>query len=184
MSKRNIQLLSLATIVALNFGCSSTPSTNAENMGMTIPTWVTNPTSENGLAAASCVTASNNFAMDKSQAAMQARAELATQLDTRIASLREAYSEKLSTADETLVNSKFLNTSTQFTDQALQGSKTVKVDYAQMGDQKNLCALVTISQEQTQALFKRVMKKAPVKLSPENETLLYLNFTKAERGSL
>lgn len=184
MLKRNIQVLSFAAIVALISGCNSTPNTNAAKMGMNIPTWVTNPTSESGLAAASCVAASNSFAMDKSQATMQARAELATQLDTRIASLQEAYSEKLSTADETVVNTKFLSTSTQFTDQALQGSKTVKVDYAQMGEQKNLCALVTISEEQTQALFKRVMKKAPVKLSPENETLLYLNFTKDERGSL
>ena len=49
-----------------------------------------------------------------------------------------------------------------------------------MADQKNLCALVTVTEEGAQSLFKQVMKKAPVKLSPENETLLYLNFTKAE----
>ena len=179
---RHIKVFSLLTATVLFSGCNSTPPTNAAEMGMKIPAWVTNPTSESGLIASSCVVASNSFGMDKSQAAMQARAELAAQLDTRIASLQEQYAEKLSSVGETTTKTKFLTTTTQLTEQVLQGAKIVKVDYAQLGEQKNLCALVTISEDNAKSLFKKVMEKAPVKLSPENETLLYLNFTKSENG--
>ena len=94
-------------------GCNSTPKTNASKMGMNIPSWVTNPVVEKGLAAASCVTASNSFAMDKSQAAAQARNELAQQLDTRVASLQEEYARKVSNVDEAVSTTTFLSTLTQ-----------------------------------------------------------------------
>lgn len=180
MFKVKASILSITVFSVLISGCNSAPKNNASEMGMKIPSWVLNPTTESGLIASSCVVASNSFAMDKTEATTQARAELANQLDTRIASLQEQYSEKITNPDETVSKSKFLSTTTQFTEQALRSSKVIKVDYAQMADQKNLCALVTVTEEGAQSLFKQVMKKAPVKLSPENETLLYLNFTKAE----
>ncbi|HDY92395.1 MAG TPA: hypothetical protein ENH67_08500 [Pseudoalteromonas sp.] len=182
MFKVKASILSITVCSVLISGCNSTPKNNASEMGMKIPSWVLNPTTESGLIASSCVVASNSFAMDKTEATTQARAELANQLDTRIASLQEQYSEKITNPDETVSKSKFLSTTTQFTEQALRTSKVIKVDYAQMADQKNLCALVTVTEEGAQSLFKQVMKKAPVKLSPENETLLYLNFTKAENA--
>ncbi len=182
MLKCNTQLISLTALLVLITACNSTPETNSSKMGMNIPSWVTNPTAEAGLAAASCVVASNSFSMDKAQATTQARVELASQLDTRIATLQEEYSEKLTTADETTTNTKFITTTTQLTDQALQGSKAVKVDYAQIGEQRNLCALVTLADADAKSLFKKVMKKAPVKLEPDNEALLYLNFIKSENS--
>ena len=164
-------------------GCNSTPETNAAELGMNIPQWVLNPTSENGLAAASCVTASNSFSMDKSQAATQARAELASQIETRVSSLQEEYSTKISSMGETNTESKISITSAQLTDQFLRGSKVVKVDYAQMDNVKNLCTLVTLSEAKSKALFSQLLQQAPIKLSPENETLLYLNFMKSENST-
>ena len=79
-----------------------------------------------------------------------------------------------------LTNTDFSTTTTQFVNQALQGSKVTKVDYAQMGQQKNVCALVTVSEDNAKRLFERVINSAPTKLSPEDETLLYLNFLKSE----
>jgi mannose/fructose-specific phosphotransferase system component IIA len=55
-----------------------------------------------------------------------------------------------------------------------------KVDYAKIGQQENVCALVTVSEDNAKRLFERVMNSAPTKLSPEDETLLYLNFLKSE----
>jgi len=124
--------------------------------------------------------ASNNFSMDKKQATSQARVELANQLNTRIANLEEEYNTKVSTGDDVNTTSTFDVTTVQLTDQTLRGSKVMKVDYAQIANQNNLCALVTISEKNTQELFAKVMKQAPIKLTPENETLLYLNFTKSE----
>ncbi|MBQ4857750.1 hypothetical protein [Pseudoalteromonas sp. MMG007] len=182
MFKVKAYILSITVCSVLISGCSSTPKSNASDMGIKIPSWVLNPTAESGLIASSCVVASNSFAMDKAEATMHARTELVNQLDSRIASLQEQYSEKTTNPDESVSQSKLLNTTTQFTEQALRSSKVIKVDYAQMGEQKNLCALVTVTEEAAQSLFKQVIKKAPVKLSPENETLLYLNFIKAENA--
>lgn len=176
-------LASTALVLATLSGCNSTPNTNASKMGMNIPDWVTNAVVEKGLAAASCVAASNSFSLDKSQAATQARNELAQQIQTRVASLVEEYSKKTSNADDTTSNTSFISTITQFTNQALQGSKITKVDYAQMGDQRNLCALVTISENDSKALFKQIMKSAPVELDPSSEALMYLNFLKSENTS-
>ena len=183
MLKRNLTVASIAVISLFMTGCNSTPETNAAELGMNIPQWVLNPTSENGLAAASCVTASNSFSMDKSQAATQARAELASQIETRVSSLQEEYSTKISSMGETNTESKISLTSAQLTDQFLRGSKVVKVDYAQMDNVKNLCTLVTLSEAKSKALFSQLLQQAPIKLSPENETLLYLNFMKSENSS-
>ncbi|CAA0342910.1 conserved exported hypothetical protein [Alteromonas alvinellae] len=180
MLKRNLQLIALSTTLALAAGCSSTPKTNATDMGMTLPSWVTTPTVESGLAASSCVAASNSFSMDKTQAATMARTELAAQLDARVSSLQEQYAQTVSSASSSTTNTDFSTTTTQFVNQALQGSKVTKVDYAQMGQQKNVCALVTVSEDNAKRLFERVINSAPTKLSPEDETLLYLNFLKSE----
>ena len=174
---------SVAIILTALSGCNSTPQTNASSMGMNIPPWVINAAVDKGLAAASCVAASNSFAMDKTQASLEARNELAQQIQTRVASLLEQYGKKTSGADDTSSDTLFMTTITQFTNQALQGSKVSKVDYAQMDGQRNLCALVTISEEASKALFKQIMKTAPVALDPNSEALMYLNFLKSENIS-
>lgn len=179
---RTICLIILPLFILFLFGCSSTSNqTNATDMGMVIPSWVTNPVPEDGgLMASSCVIASNSFATDKSQAATQARAELAQQLNTKVASLQEEYVKKAAENEEAKTVTDFSGVISQLTEQALQGSKIKKVDYAQMGNQKNLCALVTISQQNSELLFKKIMHEAPIRLDPESETLMYLKFIQAE----
>lgn len=174
--------LTVLISTALLAGCQSTPKTNATDMGMKIPSWVLNPTVESGLAAASCVTASNSFSMDKAQAATQARAELTKQIETRVSSLQEEYSTKISSMGDTNTESKISITTAQLTDQYLRGSKVKKVDYANINNIKNLCALVTLPEKETKNLFSQLLKSAPIKLDPENETLLYLNFLKSENN--
>jgi hypothetical protein len=176
MFKRISTVLSVLLLAA----CNSTPDTNASNMGMTIPQWVTNPTPEAGLAASSCVLASNSFSIDKNQATQLARNELAQQLDTRMASLQEEYSKKVQLQDNSAVSTEFNSTITAFTNQSLQGSKVDKVDYATLNGNNNVCVLVTLSEEKTKQLVEKVLKQAPIALSPEDETLLYLSFLKSE----
>jgi hypothetical protein len=183
MFKLCVKITSLIATSVLVLGCNSTPKTNASDMGMNIPQWVLNPTVNNGLAASSCVTASNSFSMDKSQASTQARAELASQIETRVSSLQEEYSTKISSMGNTNTESKISITTAQLTDQYLRGSKVVKVDYAQMDAVKNLCTMVTLSEVKSKELFSQLLKQAPIKLDPENETLLYLNFMKSENSA-
>ena len=183
MIKLCVRITSLMAISVLVLGCNSTPKNNASDMGMNIPQWVLNPTVDKGLAASSCVAASNSFSMDKSQATAQARAELASQIETRASSLQEEYSTKISSMGNTNTESKISITTAQLTDQYLRGSKVVKVDYAQMDKVKNLCAMVTLSDIKTKELFSQLLKQAPIKLDPENETLLYLNFMKSENSA-
>ena len=184
MLKSAFKLSSLIAISLLTVGCSSTPENNATDMGIKIPQWVLNPTVETGLAASSCVTASNSFSMDKSEVASQARVELANQIETRVSSLQEEYSTKVSSMGKSNTESKISITSAQLTSQFLRGSKVVKVDYAQVDKVRNLCAMVILPEEQTKELFSHLLRQAPIKLDPENETLLYLNFMKSENSNL
>ncbi|WP_462152655.1 hypothetical protein [Pseudoalteromonas xiamenensis] len=177
---KRLMTLSIFTSALLLSACSSTEKTNASEMGMTIPSWVTNPTIEKGFAASSCVLASNSFSLDKSQAAMLARDEIAKQIDTRLSSLQEAFSKKAQLGNENLVKETFSQTIANFTDQSLQGTIVEKVDYAQMGDNKNVCVLVTLPEEKAKRLFEMLIAEGPTKLDPENEALLYLNFIKSE----
>lgn len=174
----------LFCFIFLLIGCSSTSNqTNAADMGMAIPSWVTNPSPQDGgLAASSCVIASNSFATDKSQAAAQARGELARQLNTRVSGLQEEYVEKMAENQGAQTETNFKSVISQLTSHALQGSTIQKVDYAQLGDQKNLCTLVTISQENSDLLFRKIVNVAPIQFDPENETLMYLKFIQAENS--
>lgn len=182
MSTFKASFLSLLLSSTLLAGCQSTPNSNANDMGMKIPDWILNPTVEKGLAASSCVTASNSFSMDKSQVATQARAELTKQIETRVSSLQEEYSTKLASMGETNTESKTINTTAQFTNQFLRGSKIVKVDYADINKVRNLCALAILPEKETKNLFSQLIKSAPTALNPENEALLYLNFMKSENN--
>ncbi|MCJ8320286.1 MAG: hypothetical protein MJK12_11680 [Colwellia sp.] len=183
MTHLSTKLIFIAGIAIALVGCNSTPKTNASAMGMNIPSWVTNPTVESGLVASSCVIASNSFSMDKSEAATQARTELASQIETRVSSLQEEYSSKISSMGKAVSQSTFSITTAQLTDQYLRGSKIAKVDYAQLQNIRNLCTMVTLSEEKSKELFAQLIKQAPIKLDPENETLLYLSFMKVENKS-
>lgn len=171
------------TCFVLLSGCQSTEKSIAEDINIKIPQWVLNPTVESGLASSSCVTASNSFSIDRSQAAAQARAELASQIETRVSSLQEEYNTKISSLGNTNIESTINITTVQLTDQYLRGSKVVKVDYAQMDKVNNLCVMVTLSENKTKDLFSQLLKQAPIKLDPENETLLYLHFLKSESSA-
>jgi hypothetical protein len=52
-----------------------------------------------------------------------------------------------------------------------------------MGENRNLCVLVTISEKDSKNLFAQLLEQAPIKLAPDNETLLYLNFIQAENNT-
>jgi hypothetical protein len=112
--------------------------------------------------------------------ATQARDELASQIETRVSSLQTEYISRISSMDSTMIESKFSSISTQLTDQYLNGSEVTKIDYAQIGKVKNLCAMVTLSEETTKELFGQLLKQGPVKLDPDNENLLYSNFIKSK----
>ena len=178
MLKKHIKISSIVVISIFALGCNSTPKNNTESMGINIPQWVLNPSIQNGLAATSCVIASNSYSMDKAEVATQARDELASQIETRVSSLETEYVSRISSMTSTMTESKFSSMSTQLTDQYLNGSKVTTIDYAQIGKVKNLCAMVTLSEETTKELFGQLLKQAPVKLDPDNEKLLYSNFIK------
>jgi hypothetical protein len=183
MNKKHYRKIPLILASILLSACNSTPDTNASKMGMNIPQWVSSPSLEKGLAASSCVLASSSFSMDKSQAAGQARVELASNVRTRVAKLQEEYSEKVTSMGTAYDKSTVKQTTLEFVEQEIQGSRIEKVDYAQMGANRNLCVMVTLSEKNTQKLFAKLLKQAPIKLTPENETLLYLNFLQTGNNS-
>lgn len=181
---RLMSFTSLAVIAAslTLSACGSTDKTNANDMGMNIPSWVTNPVKNDGMAASTCVLASNSFSTDKAQAASLARAELAANLETRVSKLQESYTKKITSMGKSVDEETLKITALELTDQSLRGSKIEKVDYAQMGENRNLCVLVTVTAEKAKDMFDQLIKTQPIQLDPENETLLYLNFIQSEQS--
>jgi len=183
MLKVHTRTSSIIAIAIFALGCNSTTKNDTEAINVNIPQWVLNPAIEKGLASSSCVIASNSYSMDKLEVATQARSELASQIETRVSGLHEDYATKTTSLGRTITESKISISLTQLTDQYLRGSDVVKVEYIQIGKVKNLCAMVTLSQNKTKGLFNQLLNKTPFKLNQENESALYSNFIKSGKAT-
>ena len=73
-----------ACLAALLAACASKPSTTALPVSTTWPSWVVQPETAGGLAAAECVESSGNLSLDRSQAAAAARVTMARNLEVNI----------------------------------------------------------------------------------------------------
>ena len=69
-----------ALIVASLAGCASQP-----------PDWIMRPTAEGGFAATECVKDSGNLSLDRQVAVAKARAEVAKQVELRVAAMDKTY---------------------------------------------------------------------------------------------
>lgn len=152
--------------------CSSPPKKPESEL----PQWVMNPTIEDGIAATDCVIWSGNFSTDKAQATALSRTSLAQQIETRVKALDKTYQEKIEVSSGVQTGSTFSSVSKQLTNQALQGSRVIKVDFAEFDGKKQLCAMVALGASSTKELFDELLNKAGKKVQPDQEQVLYQEF--------
>ena len=152
-----------------------------------IPDWVMNPVIENGIADTQCLIANPGTSMStlKAAATASARAELAKQINVNVKAMDKTFQRLTGTNNGPSSGTSFESVSKQITQQALSGSRAIKMDYVTLppDNKSNFCVMVGLSPEQTKTLFKDLVQQAgTTNLSPDNQAVLYERFLAKKAG--
>ena len=168
-------IIATAVVSTLLAGCASKPEVKVE-AAPEMPEWVMNPFIENGIADTVCVNDSGVMSVDKNQAVALARAGIAKQIQVSAQAMDETYQRKVQTSGENNTGQTFESVSKQVADQKLAGSRPKKVKYVDNNGTRQLCVMVTVEKEATEAIFKGLMSAADQQLSAQDEKVLYEEF--------
>jgi hypothetical protein len=167
-----------ALIVVGLAGCASQP-----------PDWIMRPTAEGGFAATECVKDSGNLSLDRQVAVAKARAEIAKQVELRVAAMDKTYtrlaeenSQGTQGAVPTGSSSKSVQTafesvSKQIAEQTMTGLTPSRVEYVELNDARNLCAMISVDKSQTRQVYDQIVQASGQKLSPSASEALYKDFS-------
>jgi len=176
---KHARLLTLPAL-ALLAACSSNNPSQDTAIG-SIPSWILNPTVEDGIAVSECVLWSGNMSIDKQQAIANARTALAQRIETRVSALDKTYRDKVEVASGVESGATFSSVSKQVTQQTLVGTTPIKTDIVNIAGKDNLCVLVAIGQQTTKSVFDELIKAAKRPMTAQQEDVLYQEF-KADRA--
>lgn len=173
MEVRKFWILAAGTLFLA--ACGGTPERPAEDR---VPDWVADPGSQvqGGLAATECVPAGEEFSIDRNEAAAGARAQLAQMVETGVQAMDTTYQRQVRGGDQEATGSNFEAVSRQLTDQSLRGVSPQRVDYATFNQQRHLCVMMSVGDEQTRNLAMQIIADAEADLSAEDTELLYEEF--------
>jgi uncharacterized protein YcfL len=168
--------LMVASALLLVGGCSSTqePQSTPLSKNDSVPNWVLMPTHENGLASSNCVLWSGNMAASRAQAIANARADLATQINTKAMVMDKLVNQQTQEDETSSTSSSFAQVSKQIAEQSLVGAIPKEIAFARIDDKKQLCVLVVM--ENTKPLFDKLLQQSGKKLNPNDEAVLYSEF--------
>lgn len=141
-----------------------------------IPNWVLNPNTDDGLAAVDCVEFSGNVSIDAKLASSNARLALAQQIGTKVEAIDETYDSRISAGKRTNVKSSFSSVSKQLTKQSLTGSKILQSDIVKISGKDYFCSMAVLSENKTEQLFDSIVDKADVALDRSTEAKLKKDF--------
>jgi len=166
--------------MTLVVGCASNNFSEDAGAHSSLPDWVTMPAKqfpEGTLASTECVPDNASMSFLKSKATALARADIAKQINIAIQAMDKTYQTMSENGDISGTGSTFESVSKQITNQMLQGSIPQKVDYISQGaDTKQLCALVVLSAEKNEKIFKSLIQNSGRRLTPDNEELMYQEY--------
>jgi len=174
-------LLSLSSLVLLT-ACSSSEPVQETAVG-DIPGWILNPQIDDGIAVSECVLWSGNMSIDKQQAVANARTSLAQRIETRVSAMDKTYHDKIEASSGIESGTTFSSVSKQVTQQTLVGTSPIQTDIVDIADKTNLCVLVGIGQQSTQAIFDQLISASERTVNAQQKDILYQEF-KAERADL
>lgn len=166
--------------VGLLAGCASQP-----------PQWVVNPRVEGGFAATDCVPDSGNLSLDRQVAVARARAEIAKQVELRVAAMDKTYTrlseQQASTGGEAApakrdVETAFESVSKQVAEQTLGGLSPARVEYVELNNRRQLCAMIAIEKPATRAVFEQAVQSAGVTADTPVQEALYRQFSAPAAG--
>lgn len=153
------------------------------------PDWIMRPVAEGGWAATECVKDSGNLSLDRQIAVAKARAEIAKQVELRVAAMDKTYTRLTEEANQNVQNaepstgqsqafqSAFESVSKQIAEQTLGGLTPTRVEYVELNDQRNLCAMIAVDRSAARSVYDQVVAASGQKLAPAASEALYQDFT-------
>ncbi|QUN06418.1 hypothetical protein KDN34_02840 [Shewanella yunxiaonensis] len=171
--RKNIIYIWLFTLLG---ACNSTPAPQTKPLADndSVPNWVFTPTQENGLASSSCVAWAGNMAAARAQAIANAKADLTLQIETRAKVLDKVINSQQQNNQQMESHSSFTQVSKQVAQQSLIGAIPKEVVFAQIDNQKQLCAFVIL--ENSKNIFDKLINQASVSIDPQSEQALFKEF--------
>lgn len=175
---RRFGALALALMLA---ACASGP-----------PDWIAQPAEEGLFAATACVPDSGNLSVDRQVTVAKARDEVAAQLVRRIARLDAAF-ERLAAASPAAAQEEggaapepptrevaFADVARRVVEAALVDLAPSRVEYVEVGDARQVCALMAVDDEQAPGLFDALAQAAGLRADEALKEALYAELTGAE----
>ena len=153
------------------------------------PDWIMRPTTEGGWAATECVKDSGNLSLDRQIAVAKARAEIAKQVELRVAAMDKTYTRLSEEANENVqgaepttgqakaFQSAFESVSKQIAEQTLGGLTPTRVEYVELNDVRNLCAMIAVDRSAARQVYDQVVQASGQQLTPAASEALYRDFT-------
>lgn len=150
------------------------------------PEWVINPKMEGGFAATECITDSGNLSLDRQIVVSKSRAEIAKQVELRVAAMDKTYTRlteeessvgEVKTPKARALQTAFESVSKQIAEQTLSGLAPERVEYIEWNDRRQLCAMITLPKPKSREIFDRVMQAAQVPADAATQQALYQEFT-------
>ena len=157
-------------------GCASQP-----------PDWIMKPVADGGFAATECVKDSGNLSLDRQIAVAKARAEVAKQIELRVAAMDKTYTRLTEEtnapagaekpAQSRGLQTAFESVSKQIAEQTLTGLAPARVEYVEVNGERNLCAMVTVDRAQTRQAYDQIVQASGANLAPAASEALYKDFS-------
>jgi hypothetical protein len=173
-----MRVIAIAVLTAGLAACASQP-----------PDWIMRPTAEGGWAATECVKDSGNLSLDRQIAVAKARAEIAKQVELRVAAMDKTYTRLTEEANQNVQNaqpstgesrafqSAFESVSKQIAEQTLGGLAPTRVEYVELNDVRNLCAMIAVDRSAARSVYDQVVAASGQRLAPAASEALYQDFT-------
>lgn len=173
--KMNHKHIILGVVLSSLLGaCSSVNEEVSERSNL--PTWILNPSIEDGLAATDCVIYSGNLSVDRKMATANSRVTLAQQIALNVDSLDRTYLNRVDATQDSTTGATFSSVSKQITRQTLYGSRVVKADIVEIKDVEHFCVLTNITPKLTDELFSNIVKSSKRRLSDDDDKFLRQEF--------
>lgn len=170
----NTNVAAALIVITTMTGCASQP-----------PEWVINPKAEGGFAATECSPDSGNMSLDRQLVVAKARAEIAKQVELRVAAMDKTYTrlaeQQSSVGGESApgtraVETAFESVSKQVAEQTLSGLSPARVEYVELSDRRQLCAMISIPRPKTREIFDRAVQSAGLAPNAPVQEALYQEF--------
>ncbi len=167
------------TALLVMAGCATAPDDKRNTVSSgSLPEWVANPTTTDGLASTECVPWSGNFSLDRAEAVAKARADLVKKIEINVKAMDKVSDTKAYITKGISSGGVFERVSKQVTERHLNGTQVSKVDMLEISKGQHLCAMVILGGSESRKLFDDIIGSSSVahQINPQDERVLWQEF--------